>query len=1030
MNPLFKLSPLAFAITLSVLPNAQAADYNINSGQETWSSDRGIDGAISLRPSNGTPAGLTINNGAQVVSKGGRIGGSSTNSEANTAMATVVVEGAGTRWVVPRTNAVLDNAIVIGGAGQGTLNVLDGGQVSVRDLQLSDNGNAGNGLSRANLLVSGQNAKVDAVNVTSGGVFIYDSRINLQNGGQLASERVAIDSISTLTGAGTRWDNTGTFKNRNDLSLSDGAVLTSDSMELGAASIGRNTVVSVSGEGTRLATRTLTLGTTTRSTNMMLANGAELSSTDGIDISVLTSINSAARGALSIGGAVVRDDDRTDIDSITASAAQAAGRLDPQTAIRFGAGSGALAFNHTDSDLQLSNRISGAGRVYSFSGNTTLSGDLTGLSGSTVVRGGRLVLAGDVDQTNPRGTSLLSVGNGTLVVNGTVGHTDASGNYSNRAQVLDGGVLAGRGQVGSTQVASGGTLSPGEGALGNLSIKGDLDMAAGSRYAADIAGDGGSDQVNVSGTATLRGTRVDVTTLNEAQSYQNGQTYTLLTAQGGVVDGAAAGTAYAQAFSNSAFLDVSLQRTANALNLTIAQKTTTPPVEPPVQPPVEPPVEPPVQPPVEPPVEPPVQPPVEPPVEPPVQPPVEPPVEPPVQPPVEPPVQPPVQPPVEPPATGGTPGIFQTVALTENQWNTAGALSVLQQSGDPLRLYNNLLVLDAASARNAIDQLSGDYHSSTGTALIANSQVVSGVLGSRLRTLLDSNTVRMPLGASSFMPAAPDYQGGAWAQTFGNWSRLDGNNGSSGLRQRTGGVLIGADGSITQDWRAGVYGGYSRSKFDADDRDAKGNSDNYHLGLYTGAQLDALRLSADVGYTWHKLDSERNVGFAGFNDHLKGKRDANTLQASGEAAYRIGLGAVALEPFVGVSYVKYDADSFREKGGAAALDVSSEKQDTWFSTVGMRASTHTRVANRDTQVYGSLGWRRAYGDLDPRNEQSFAGGPDFEVQGIAQTRNVALTEVGAKMRLTRQTDLDLSYQGQFGSDTRFHSVNAGITVRF
>ncbi len=52
------------------------------------------------------------------------------------------------------------------------------------------------------------------------------------------------------------------------------------------------------------------------------------------------------------------------------------------------------------------------------------------------------------------------------------------------------------------------------------------------------------------------------------------------------------------------------------------------------------------------------------------------------------------------------------------------------------------------------------------------------------------------------------------------------------------------------------------------------------------------------------------------------------------------------------------------------------------------------------------------------------------MQGIAQTRNVALTEVGAKMRLTRQTDLDLSYQGQFGSDTRFHSVNAGITVRF
>ncbi|HAL68265.1 MAG TPA: autotransporter outer membrane beta-barrel domain-containing protein, partial [Pseudomonas sp.] len=381
-----------------------------------------------------------------------------------------------------------------------------------------------------------------------------------------------------LSGAGTRWDNTGTFRNRNDLSLSDGAVLTSDSMALGSANVSRNTQVNVSGEGTRLATRAMTLGTTTSSTILTLSNGAELSSTDGIDISELTSINSAARGTLSIGGAVVRDDARTDIDAISAGTAQAAGRLDPQTAIRFGAGSGALAFNHTDSNLQVNNRISGAGRVYAFSGDTTLSGDLTGLSGSTVVHGGRLVLGGDVDQTNPRGTSLLSVGNGTLVVNGTVGHTDASGNYSNRAQVLAGGVLAGNGQVGSTQVASGGTLSPGEAALGTLNIKGDLDMAEGSRYAADIAGNGGSDRVNVSGSATLRGTRVDVTTLNDAQSYQTGQTYTLLAAQGGVVEGAAAGTAYAQAFTNSAFLNVSLQRTANELNLTIAQKGTTPPV--------------------------------------------------------------------------------------------------------------------------------------------------------------------------------------------------------------------------------------------------------------------------------------------------------------------------------------------------------------------------------------------------------------------------------------------------------------------
>lgn len=63
------------------------------------------------------------------------------------------------------------------------------------------------------------------------------------------------------------------------------------------------------------------------------------------------------------------------------------------------------------------------------------------------------------------------------------------------------------------------------------------------------------------------------------------------------------------------------------------------------------------------------------------------------------------------------------------------------------------MVLDAESTRNAVDQLSGDYHSNTSTALIANSQVVFGVLGTRMRDLLDTGTLRMPAMAPNLMPS-------------------------------------------------------------------------------------------------------------------------------------------------------------------------------------------------------------------------------------------------------------------------------------
>ncbi len=55
MNPLFRLSPLTFAISLALLPSAQAADYILDSGEDTFSSDRAYDGTVSLRPVTACP---------------------------------------------------------------------------------------------------------------------------------------------------------------------------------------------------------------------------------------------------------------------------------------------------------------------------------------------------------------------------------------------------------------------------------------------------------------------------------------------------------------------------------------------------------------------------------------------------------------------------------------------------------------------------------------------------------------------------------------------------------------------------------------------------------------------------------------------------------------------------------------------------------------------------------------------------------------------------------------------------------------
>jgi outer membrane autotransporter protein len=43
------------------------------------------------------------------------------------------------------------------------------------------------------------------------------------------------------------------------------------------------------------------------------------------------------------------------------------------------------------------------------------------------------------------------------------------------------------------------------------------------------------------------------------------------------------------------------------------------------------------------------------------------------------------------------------------------------------------------------------------------------------------------------------------------------------------------------------------------------------------------------------------------------------VQVFGEAAYPMRMGSAAVEPFAGLAFVRVSMDSFRERGGEAAL---------------------------------------------------------------------------------------------------------------
>ncbi|MBH2944871.1 autotransporter domain-containing protein [Serratia ureilytica] len=910
-------------------------------------------------------------------------------------------------------NAVNDQFVLRGGLnlGRGTLRVEDGALASAKEIVV--------GTTRgydSHLIATGAGSRVTSnflsvgtdlgarstLAIEDGAVLntAFDARIGNGSG---PGETDTLSPKATVKGDNSQWNVGRALTLYGDLDVLNGAAVNVGNIQVAGVSGARKTAeLTIAGNGSRFTSgSSVNVGDYGNGVLAVMDGGTF--SAGGNEVVLGKTGSGSNRGALIIGSRGNMDTG-TGLTEPTLGAAGAAGAIDAQTAIalRGGLFRSYVYFNHTDGNYVFSNKMSGEGEVINSAGHTTLNGDLSELQANVTARGGKLIIASDINTQKEDDIfeiqTLGAENGGTLILNATAG-TDVNNGlgYSSAASIKAGGTLGGNGTLGQTEIQSGGHISPGDGNIGTLTLKRYLNFIGESFYDVDIAGDGRSDQLLVAGKTTISDrAKVQVTALDPQTSYKTGQSYRILTSDGGI-DGQ-----FASAVSKSAFLDVALKHSANAVDLTIAQKDTggenpggenpggenpggenpggenpggeNPGGENPggENPGGE-------------------------------------------------------NPGGENPGSG-KPGIFQTVAESGNQWNTAGALSTLAQRGPSLALYNSLLLLSAPEAREAFNQLSGEVYPSMQSNLIAGSTQLFNVLNQRMLRLFDNDSLPVPPLAMSLVQPAQAQNSGVWGQTFSSWGRNSGNGNVGKLDGNTTGFLLGADRKLADhNVRIGGYFGYSRGDYDVDSRRSKADTDNYHLGLYAAGQQDAFSLRGALGYTWHKIEGKRNVDFSGFSDRRKSDYDANSLLAFTEAGYRFGQPEMNVEPFINLSYIRLHTDSFQESGGAAALSVRNETMDTFYSTLGVRGVTELP---KNVSLYGSLGWQHAYGDKNTSSRMAFAGSDAFVTQGQAVDDNVMVGDIGVSVKLSRAATLDVGYQGQFGADTRVNSVNANLRWSF
>ena len=325
----------------------------------------------------------------------------------------------------------------------------------------------------------------------------------------------------------------------------------------------------------------------------------------------------------------------------------------------------------------------------------------------------------------------------------------------------------------------------------------------------------------------------------------------------------------------------------------------------------------------------------------------------------------------------------------------------------------------------ALDQLSGEAHAGTQSALLNSSALI-------VRTL--SNTLRANSAANASTVKSNAHP--LWAQVVGNWNSIDGNSNAAKVKQNTAGLFIGGDVGVGGGWRVGGAMGYTDGRIKVDGRDSKSDVSSYTAALYGANSWEVksghVNFLLGAAYTRHDIDTRRHVTLGGAQT-LKADYKANSTQLFTELGYALPVGlASVVEPYLGVAWVNQRAKSFTESGGAAALSGDSRTDDVTTFTLGLRGKTSIDVGATSATLSAGAGWRHASGDVEPSRRMALiqGNGAAFSVSGAPIAKNAGVLDLGAEVGVGKNAALGLNYTGQFGNGVSDNAGSLYLRVRF
>lgn len=388
------------------------------------------------------------------------------------------------------------------------------------------------------------------------------------------------------------------------------------------------------------------------------------------------------------------------------------------------------------------------------------------------------------------------------------------------------------------------------------------------------------------------------------------------------------------------------------------------------------------------------------------------------------------------------------VTSPQNAFAIASAVDAAVAGGADASPLFNLYNLPAAAIPAAVNQLSGEVH--TSIPAIANS-AASQFLGTMLDPGLAGRLAPGGAGpgAAAFSsriskgydrPVKPAFLDQPlftiWGASYGSAGRTDGSVriGSAGRDVDDAHLAVGADLRLGSNSVAGVAVSGGKARASLSGGLGKVESDVFQAGLYAMTRLGPINLSAAGSYSRFDNDVSRAVPVLGNSLVSSYTSTAWSGRIQAHAALA-SWGGFTLSPLAALQAVSIRNPAFSERTSfgtnAAALTIARGSDATSRSEIGAQLDGQMTVAGVPLTAFMRAAWAHYF----QRDAQITAGlatlpGTSFVTRGARPDANAALVAAGLDARLSDRVTLGIRLDSELSANTRSLGGTAQIRVSF